>query len=317
MKKLIALIIVLATLTLLCTSCSLFAPDTTTEIKIGVMNGPTGMGMAKLINDEKSNPDTLYTFESYSAPTDAIPELTNGTLDMLCLPSNTAATLSAKLDISVIAINCLGSLYLMTDADTTVTSIADLEGKTIYCSVPTSTTQPIINYILREAGVNATVECVSDHDALVAKIAKNEASIAVLPEPKASAAMTKNGAYSVALNISEEWNKVSDEPLTMGCIVVRNEFLENNKRAVDTFLTKYQASIEYINTKENNETAAEMITEAGIIPQAPIAKKALNNLYGSIVYMDGADMKNALISFYNAIGQELPDESFYYSNKWF
>lgn len=317
MKKLIALIIALATLTLLCTSCSLVKPDTTTEVKIGVMNGPTGMGMAKLINDEKSNADTLYTFESYSAPTDAIPELTNGTLDMLCLPTNTAATLSAKLDISVIAINCLGSLYLMTDEATDINSISDLEGKTIYCSVPTSTTQPIINYILKEAGVNATLECVSDHDALVAKIAKNEVSIAVLPEPKASAAMTKNNAYSVDLNLSEEWSKLSDEPLTMGCIVVRNEFLENNKRAVDTFLAKYKDSIEYINTPENNETAAQMIADAGIIPQAPIAKKALNNLYGSIVYMDGQDMKSALVSFYDAIGQELPDESFYYISKWF
>ena len=313
MKKLIALLITIATALSLFTAC---APDNDTEIKIGVMNGPTGMGMAKLINDETESEASLYTFESFSSPADAQPKLLKGELDMLCLPTNTAAALATKLDVSVIAINCLGSLYLMTDADTTIDKIADLDGKTVYCSVPTSTTQPILNYIFKEAGINVKVECVSDHDALVAKIAKNEVSIAVLPEPKASAATAKNNSYSVDLNISEEWSKLSDEPLTMGCIVVRNEFLKNNKRAVNTFLDKYAASIEYINAPENIDAAVEMITNAKIIPAAPIARKALNNLYGSIVYLDGREMKNALISFYNAIGQDLPDESFYYV-KWF
>ena len=313
MKKIIALLILTASIILSLSSC---APDTATEITIGVMNGPTGMGMAKLINDEAENAESLYEFKTYPSPDTAIASLAKGELDMLCLPTNTAALQASKIDVSVIAINCLGSLYLMTDSETTISSISELEGKTIYCSVPTSTTQPIINYILKENGVNANIECVSDHDALVAKIASNEVSIAVLPEPKVSAATGSNNTYSVDLNLSTEWSKISDEPLTMGCMVVRNEFLSENKRAVDAFLEKYEASIEYINTPENIEAAAEMITAAGIIPKAPLAKKALNNLYGSIVYMDGKDMKNALIAFYNAIGQDLPDESFYYI-KWF
>lgn len=221
MKKLIAISLLFVMIFAL-SACSLFEDDT--NIKIGVMNGPTGMGMAKLISDEAGNEESNYTFESYASPDIAIPELTKGGIDMLCLPTNTAATLSKKLDISVIAVNCLGSLYLVTDANTTVSSISDLEGKTIYCSVPNSTTVPILNYILSKAGVTATIECVSDHDALVAKVVKNDVSIAVLPEPKASAALAQNNAYSVDLNLSSEWDKISDEPLTMGCIVVRNDF---------------------------------------------------------------------------------------------
>ena len=52
--------------------------------------------------------------------------------------------------------------------------------------------------------------------------------------------------------------------------------------------------------------------EAGILPKAAIAKKALNNLYGSIVYLDGAEMKSALVSFYTAIGMYLPNDEIYY-----
>jgi anti-sigma regulatory factor (Ser/Thr protein kinase) len=69
---------------------------------------------------------------------------------------------------------------------------------------------------------------------------------------------------------------------------------------------------EYINDKNNNNAAAEMIFNAGILPKAAIAKKALVNLYGSIIYMDGSDMKTALQSFYNVINLAYPADDFYY-----
>ena len=58
-------------------------------------------------------------------------------------------------------------------------AITDLEGKTIYTSVASSTTVPILNTILSKNGVNATIEVEDNHDALVARVVKNEVSIAV------------------------------------------------------------------------------------------------------------------------------------------
>ena len=46
-----------------------------------------------------------------------------------------------------------------------------------------------------------------------------------------------------------------------------------------------------------------------------LANSALTNLYGSIVYIDGAEMKIALEGFYTAIGYALPADSFYYGNE--
>ena len=110
MKKIIAILLIAVTLTLILPSCKK-ADDTV--INIGVLAGPTGMGMAKLITDEGIN--EKYEFVVRSNPTDAIAELSNGDVDMLCMPTNTAATLAAtKPDyISVLAINCLGSLYII------------------------------------------------------------------------------------------------------------------------------------------------------------------------------------------------------------
>ena len=327
MKKIISLLLFISLLissVISCTFPSASPEDDGTKINIGVMSGPTGMGMAKLMSDYKDK-QTNYAFEIYSDPQVAMPDLINKELDMLCLPTNAAANLYNKNKgiISVIAVNTLGSLYLLTDSTTTINSIKDLEGKTIYTSVASSTTVPILNTILSKNNVNATIEVEDSHDALVARIVKNEVSIAVLPEPKVSAALKQNNTYSVDLNISNAWDEVCPSSLTMGCIVVRNEFLNAHEGAVIRFLNDYKASIEFISNPENLDTAAQMIVDGSVLPALPIAKSALSNLSGSIVFIDGEQMKSALLDFYavlldsmpQSIGNSLPDDSFYYVQK--
>ena len=85
-----------------------------------------------------------------------------------------------------------------------------------------------------------------------------------------------------------------------------------NKETVNSFLAEYKSSIEFINTKSNLDASAEMIANAGILPKAALAKKAMLNLFGSIVYIDGSAMKTALKGFYTVINQNQPDDKFYY-----
>ena len=288
-----------------------------TDIRVGVMSGPTGMGMAKLMNDSGDNSN--YTFSLYSTPEEATADLVNGDIDMLCLPTNVAANLYNKNGkIKVLAINTLGSLFLLTSPNVTVNSVKDLSGKTIYASVPTSTTGPIINYILSQNNVEANVEFVADHQALAAKVIKGEVDYAVLPEPIVTNALTKNANYKVALNLTTEWQNVSSEPIVMGCIVVREEFFNNNKNAVLRFLDKYEDSIDFIEDIANHDKSAQMILDQKIVPafkEISQVKRALTNLYGSIEFIDDEDMVRALKSFYTAIGQAQPDNSFYYVEK--
>ena len=291
------------------------------QIRVGVMNGPTGMGIAKMINDNGTESDK-YVFKTYSDPTDATASLTTlkeeDKNDLLCVPTNVAANLANKKEgfITVAAINCLGSLYVVAKDSLDIDSIEDLEGKTIYYGVKTSTTEPILAYILEQNGVEAEIIAEADHDVVTKKVKKGEIDIAVIPEPKATAtinqAKAENQNYSIKLNLSEEWDKVSDTGLAMGCIIAKSDFVKNHKSALDSFLDEYKASIEYIGDKANKEQACNMIVSAGIVPQLPIAKSALENLYGAIVYIDGADMKSALSAFYKAIGITEPKVAFYY-----
>jgi hypothetical protein len=71
-------------------------------------------------------------------------------------------------------------------------------------------------------------------------------------------------------------------------------------------------SVEYIGNSDNLDSAANYVVETGVMAAAPAAKMALKNLGSAISYIDGENMKNSLIGFYNALGIALPSDDFYY-----
>ena len=302
---------------------SCFESDNT-QIKIGYMAGPTGMGMAKLIHDNggAENADGGYFFKKFTDTALATASLTSGEVDVICLPTNEAAKYHNTVDSDtvVLAINCFSSLYLVTKDGVEYNSFNDLEGKTIY-TCKNGTPKLVIEHLLAEAGVNATVSYVhgdktittpQEIGALIGTV-----DIAVVPEPILTSSLLTSQASCSTHNLGDVWDDISSSPLVMGCIVARRDFVEAHKSRINEFLGEYKASIEYIDNAENIDNSATYVVETGVMGAAAPAKKALNNLRGDIAYLDGADMKAALEAFYNAIGLTviggaLPDSDFYY-----
>ena len=343
MKKLLSLILIIASCTLLLASCGLKKDSDETKtpskkesdkIKIAYMNGPTGMGIAKLIHDNGGTAgNDKYEFVKYSDAALATADLIAGNVDMACIPTNTAAALYNKTgNVSVLAINCLNSLFLMTKTGVEVNSLADLEGKTIY-TIENGTPAVILRHLLKESGVNATVKTSIGEGADEKKITAptdlaplliaGKVDIALVPEPVATAAplkiaqQNKDYTYKVAINLTDAWSQISSSPVAMGCIVVNNKFLSKHKKDVNSFLTEYQNSIDFISHPNNVDEAAQYIVDAGVLDAVPAAKKSLVNLSSAITFIDGAEMKGVLTNFYNAItpnliGGKLPDDKFYY-----
>lgn len=336
MKKLLSIILLTALFTLLLVSCT---PQNETTIRIGYMTGPTGMGMAKLIADAKSQDGTKsngnnYEFIAYTDATLANADLLAGKIDMACLPTNTAATLYNKKgeSIQVLALNCLNSLFIMTKTGITVNSVEDLEGKTIY-TLSNGTPAVILQHLLNESGINATVKTSigeGENEKLIAAptdlaplLIAGKVDIALVPEPVATAAplqiksQNKDYTYTVAIDLTDAWNEISESPVTMGCIVANKSFVSENKAATDKFLEDYKSSIDYISNPENIDSAVQYIVDAGVLGAVPAAKNSLKNLGSAITYIDGDKMKSALVDFYNAIGAKLiggklPADDFYY-----
>lgn len=291
-------------------------PVEKTDIRFGVLKGPTGMGAAYLM-EQNENGEALnnYTFTMASAPTDLVAEFAAGNLDIACLPTNVASSLYNKLNggISIGAINTKGVLYIAS-TDESVTSLADLNGKTIYTTGQGANPEYVLNYIIENNDLDLTVEFL-DSDELTTKAASGEVDLIMLPVPNLTTVMVKNPEMHIVVDINEEWSKITGTTLCMGCVVVNNEFYANNTEAVENFLKEYEQSINYIN--ENSEDASALCEKFEIVGSAAIALKAIPD--AAITYIEGDEVKNNLEVYYNvlfeanpqSIGGSVPTEEFY------
>ena len=290
MKKLIALILTLTALILSLASCFPSTGGSSTgKIRVGYMAGPTGMGMAKLVADngglEAGN--DKYAFTKYADTNTAKADLAAGKIDVICLPTNEAAIYYSTVNknIRVLAVNCLNSLYLVSDKNNSVTSFEELEGKTVY-TCKNGTPKQVLDYIVKAKELDINVSYTfEDKDILTpadlgALVTAGKLPFAVMPEPIVTSSLLtiqKNGntdiAYSVDINLANEWSEVSSTPVTMGCIVTTSDFLNKNNTLVNSFLDEYKASVEYIGNPENLESAANYVVETGVMAAAPAAKR--------------------------------------------
>ena len=239
------------------------------------------------------------------------------------MPCNLAGVLYNKTGgaVEVAAVNTLGVLYVVTTGDD-ITSVADLAGKTIYTTGKGTTPEYVLNYVLAQNGLtpgeDVTIEYMSEAtEVLAAMQASSGYPVAMLPQPYVTTAQMQMEGLKVALDMTEEWDKVSpDSALVTGVVVARKEFVEQNEAAFNEFLEDYKASTEFVNA--NVDEAAALVAGYEIVPKEPIAQKALPEC--NITFISGADMK-AKVSGYlkvlydqnpEAVGGTLPDDAFYY-----
>ena len=295
-----------------------------TVIRIGSLKGPTSMGLLFLMKDaEQGNSDNTYEFQMTAGADELLPLMVKGELDIALVPANVASVLYHKTEggITVIDINTLGVLY-MVSGDTSVSGIADLADRTIYLTGKGTTPDYVLRYLLAENGMSdadCTLEYKSEAAEVAALLAENPEAIGLLPQPFVTAACLQNDALSVVLDMNEEWSRVQGadgSSMVTGVTVVRNEFLEQHKREVDSFLKVHEESVNAI--QADPATGAVYAVEAGIVAKEPIAQKAIPNC--NITCMTGKEMKQALSGYLEvlleqspeSVGGALPEEDFYY-----
>lgn len=299
--------------------------DGETVIRVGGLKGPTTMGLVKLMEDaENGEAQNNYEFTMVTAADELTAMVAGNQVDIALLPANVASVLYNRTDkqVSVVDINTLGVLYLVS-GDTSITSIDQLAGKTVYLTGKGTTPEYAFNYILSAAGLTAedvTLDFRSEATEVAAILAENPDAIGLLPQPFVTVALSQNDSLSIIMDLTEEWDKLQAEDsgsrLVTGVTIVSNEFLAEHPDLVNTFLEEHEASALY--TDNHPAEAAELIAAAGIVAQAPIAEKALP--YCNITCITGEDMKGALSGYLEvlyeqnpeSVGGTLPDDAFYY-----
>lgn len=316
MKRIVAMITAAVMLFSLAAFAACSKKQDDTEIRIAALKGPTGMGMVKLA-DKQNYPN--YTVSIEASPDALNPRIISGEVDVAAVPVNLASVLYNKLDgdISVLAVSTLGVLYVV-EAGSEVNSVADLAGKTVYATGQGATPEYILNYLLDKNGVSGSVEVnyVGEHAALATMLANGSAEIGMLPEPNVTSTLAGNDNLRIALNLTEEWNKVCSTELVQGVVIARKSFVNEHPEAIEQFLREYEKSSAFVN--ENIDEAAKLIVDAGILGNVEIAKKAIPNC--NISFSKGEAMHEAVEGMLavlleanpKSIGGKLPDKDFYY-----
>ena len=191
--------------------------STNDALRIAGLKGPTTMGLVNLLSMEEDGTASMdYDLQLYGAADEIVPLLMKGELDMAAIPANLAATLYQKTEggIQAVAVNTLGVLYVVEKGGDTVQSMADLKGRTILSTGKGTTPEYVLRYLLTQNGIDpdkdVTIEYYSEATEVTAQMANTEDAIAVLPQPYVTAAGLQDDTLRVALDLTEEWNKVAD-----------------------------------------------------------------------------------------------------------
>lgn len=285
-------------------------------VRIGALKGPTAMGMAQLLDEDG------YDFTIAASPDEIVPMVVQDKLDIAAVPANLAATLYQKTDkdVSVLAVNTLGVLYLVENGDS-VKSVEDLKGKTIYASGKGATPEYALNSVLKANGIDpekdVTVEFKSEHAEVVSALVQDQTAVGLLPQPFVTTALMKNDKLKVALDLNKLWEDSMDDgsKLVTGVVIANNELIQDHADKVNDFMDAYKESVDFVNS--DTEAAAQIIGDHDIIAKE-VAQKAIPDC--SIVFIEGDEMKTMLSGYLatlddqnpEIIGGQLPDDAFYY-----
>ncbi len=291
------------------------------DVNVMTMNGPTTMGITHFISENEAGNinDNNYTFTIETLIDNVVASVVNGDTDIAAIPANVSSVLFNNTEgkIQVLGINTLGVLYIVENGNT-ISTIEELEGKTIFASGKGAVPEYTLNHILSQNDLidKVTIEWKSTQQEVVAALGASENAIAMLPQPFATVAQSTNDSIRTVLDLTEEWKKSGSEgSLVTGVVIANKEFASNNPTAIANFMQHYKTSVEYVN--ENIEEGAKLVVKYEIVPSESIAQTAIPLC--NITLIEGDDMKATLSEYLQvlydqnptSIGGTLPTDDFY------
>jgi len=299
------------------------APLEMPTIRIAALRGPTALGLLPLMDAHTQQTSQLdYEFTLLGSPDEVPPLVVRGDVDIAVVPGNLASVLYNRTDGDVVALAVvtLGVLHIV-DTTGEIHSVEDLRGRTVFVSPQGATPEFALNYVLEQnglvPGVDVHIEFRSEHTELAALLEAGQAEIALLPEPFVSTVLARVDGLRIALDLTEEWNRVQpDYNLIMSVAIAQREFAETHRDAIMTFMYEYQNSIYFM--MNNLTEAAQLAVDYGIIGNVQIAYNALPRTH--LTFITGSEMQQNLMGFYHvlytalpaSIGGQMPSEDFFF-----
>jgi len=287
-------------------------------VRVAALKGPTGLGMIKLFQ-EKPNlaPNVRTDFFAYPSPDVVIPRLLNGEIDIAALPINLAVNLyNKKIPYGLAAIIGNGILYCVS-TDPTIKSLETIDR--IQNVAKGSTPEFILRHILEAKGLQGKVKVEFRYAPveLAQLLIAGREKTGILPEPFATKVLRARPDARIISDLQEEWRALYPETPTypMTALVVKFSFLRTYRSLVDSFLSLYRASQDWV--KKYPEDAGILAAQLSFGIEREDAKDAIPRC--NLTFVPAKESRPVMERFLRillqvapeSIGGKLPDSEFY------
>lgn len=304
-------------------------------VNVAALNGPSGIPMAYLFENKPVVAGADFDFQIVAGADALLPKLLKGEVDVGILPPNVAAKVFTKNNGALLvgAVVGEGMLNLITK-DGQVNSLADLKGKTVNVAGQGATPEYLFRYLLQANGIEVATDGLEpDADSvaldfsipaaeLAAALLSGKIQYAIVPEPFATVATTRDAAVRRAVNLQDEYMAVmafagkDSRNFPMTVVVVRKNFAETSPGLVRGFLNAYQEAVDW--TLAHPDEAGALVEKHTLGLQASVAAKVIPN--GAYVFVPAVQAKpqlEGLLSIFldfapESIGGQLPAQDFYF-----
>lgn len=301
-------------------------------VNVAALNGPSGIPMAYLFENKPVVEGADFDFQVVAGADVLLPKLLKGEVDVGVLPPNVAAKVFSKNNGALLvgAVVGEGMLSLITK-DGQVNSLADLKGKTVNVAGQGATPEYLFRYLLQVNGIAVAADGLEpDADSvaldfsipaaeLAAALLSGRIQYAVVPEPFATVATTRDAAVRRAVNLQDEYRAVTGDasanyPMTV--VVIRKEFAASSPQLVRGLLAAYRDAVDW--TLVNPAEAGALVEKHTLGLQASIATKVIP--HGAYVFVPARQAQESLEGLFSifldfapdAIGGQLPAQDFYF-----
>ncbi|MBQ4236706.1 MAG: ABC transporter substrate-binding protein [Treponema sp.] len=285
--------------------CMFFGLQSISAQKIAVLNGPSSIPCAYIMEENQE-----YEFMNCASAQIELPKLIKGELDLGFLPPNLAAKVHTENKGALVCLGICGNgnIYLITK-DENFSDMSQLQGKTVACAGQGATPEYVSKYILEKKGIkNVTLDFSTPNPQIVPSLLAGKFEYAIVPEPFASAAETKDSGIK-RFSISSEFSKLNggkDFPMTV--LVANRKYASTHKKEIDAFLKIYENAVK--RTVENPSVAAKLSEKHNLGLTAEIAEKAIPNC--AFTWIPAKKSKAQIEILLKIFAQKIPDSKFYY-----
>lgn len=295
-----------------------------TNLRVGTIAGPTGIAMAKLIDDSYIGENAKVTYDM-EANAQLLPaKLLKKELDIAFVPTNMASIIynKSKGDVVLLSSNIWGLLSVVT-TDPAIKSWEDLKGKQVDLFGQGATPEIALKSLIEDHKMDPKKDvsykmAYDTPGTLVAAMASGNTKdgIAVLAEPFTSMLLAKNKNANILFDVQTEWKKSFGVGFPMSSLVVRKAFLTEHPELVSAFLREFADNLAYANA--NPQMIGKLVEKMPELPfEASVVAASIPR--SDYKYQSAEDAKPALTKYLKvlydfdpqSVGGKLPEDDFY------